>query len=118
VSPFRVHSAGIDSRHSEFIPYIFQLLAQLLELHPSNELTPEYQALLGPLLSAQLWEQRGNIPALARIWKALIMRGASAIAAGGQVQGLLGIFQRLVNSKINDVYAYELVQALYEFVPL
>jgi exportin-2 (importin alpha re-exporter) len=46
------------------------------------------------------------------------MRGASVIAAGGQVQGLLGIFQRLVNSKINDVYAYELVQALYEFVPL
>jgi exportin-2 (importin alpha re-exporter) len=111
-------NAVLYSLDSEFIPYIFQLLAQLLELHPPNELTPEYEALLGPLLSAQLWEQRGNIPALARIWKALIMRGASVIAAGGQVQGLLGIFQRLVNSKINDVYAYELVQALYEFVPL
>lgn len=40
------------------------------------------------------------------------------IAAGGQIQGLLGIFQRLVGSKVNDVYAFELVQALYEFVPL
>jgi exportin-2 (importin alpha re-exporter) len=40
------------------------------------------------------------------------------IASNGQVQGLLGIFQRLVGSKINDVYAYELLQALYEFLPL
>jgi exportin-2 (importin alpha re-exporter) len=40
------------------------------------------------------------------------------LVAGGQLQGLLGIFQRLAGSKINDVYAFELLQALYEFVPL
>ncbi|CAD6568832.1 MAG: importin-alpha export receptor [Tremellales sp. Tagirdzhanova-0007] len=103
---------------TEFIPYIFQILAQLLELHSPTELPSEYQALLGPLLSAALWEQRGNVPALARIWKALLMRGAAIIASNGQVEGLLGIFQRLVSSKINDIYAYELLQALYEFQPL
>ena len=104
--------------HAEFIPYIFQILAQLLELHRADDLPAEYAALLGPLLSASLWEQRGNIPALARLWKALLTRGAPMIAANGQVQGLLGIFQRLVNSKINDVYAYELLQGLYEYLPL
>ncbi|ORY33698.1 Cse1-domain-containing protein [Naematelia encephala] len=103
---------------AEFIPYIFQILAQLLELHPPTELTPQYQALLGPLLSAALWEQRGNIPALVRLWKGLLMRGAPLVASQNQVQGLLGIFQRLIGSKINDVYAFELVQALYEFMPL
>ncbi|WVN85455.1 uncharacterized protein L203_100601 [Cryptococcus depauperatus CBS 7841] len=103
---------------AEFIPYIFQILAQLLELHPATELPPAYQALTGPLLSAALWEQRGNIPALVRIWKALLLRGAPSIVAAGQVQGLLGIFQRLAGSKINDIYAFELVQALYEFVPI
>ncbi|WWC86346.1 uncharacterized protein L201_001219 [Kwoniella dendrophila CBS 6074] len=103
---------------AEFIPYIFQILAQLLELHPPTSLPESYQALTGPLLNAQLWEQRGNIPALIRIWKACLQRGASTIVAAGQVQGLLGIFQRLVGSKINDVYAFELLQALYEFVPL
>ena len=46
------------------------------------------------------------------------MRGAPVIAANGQVAGLLGIFQRLVGSKINDVFAFELVQALYEFLPM
>ncbi|WVR05966.1 hypothetical protein IAU60_002994 [Kwoniella sp. DSM 27419] len=103
---------------AEFIPYIFQILAQLLDLHPTTVLPPSYQALTGPLLSAQLWEQRGNIPALVRIWKACLLRGAPTIVAAGQVQGLLGIFQRLVGSKINDVYAFELLQALLEFVPI
>jgi len=103
---------------AEFIPYIFQILAQLLELHSSTELPGEYQQLVAPLLTASLWEQRGNIPALARIWKAIIMRGPSMLASQGHVQGLLGIFQRLIGSKINDVFAFELVQSLYEFVPL
>lgn len=103
---------------SEFIPYIFQILAQLLELHHKDKLPSEYQALLGPLLSASLWEQRGNVPALVRIWKALLVRGAPVVASSGQVQGLLGIFQRLIGSKINDVYAFELVQAMYETMPL
>ena len=118
----RCFECGSDSERAdrvlEFIPYIFQILAQLLELHSPTELPSEYQALLGPLLSAALWEQRGNVPALARIWKALLMRGASIVATNGQVEGLLGIFQRLVSSKINDIYAYELLQALYEFQPL
>ncbi|BEJ11174.1 hypothetical protein CspHIS471_0105960 [Cutaneotrichosporon sp. HIS471] len=102
----------------EFIPFIFQILAQLLELHAPDDLSGEYQQLLTPLLSAQLWEQRGNIPALTRLWKALLMRGAKVIVANNQLQGLLGIVQRLINSKINDVFAFELLQAMYEFVPL
>lgn len=105
-------------RPSEFIPYIFQILAQLLELHAPTDLPSEYQQLLGPLLSASLWEQRGNVPALARIWKALLMRGASIVVANNQIPGLLGIFQRLIASKNNDVYGFEILQALYEFVPL
>ncbi|RXK37557.1 importin-alpha export receptor [Tremella mesenterica] len=102
---------------AEFIPYIFQILAQLLELHPPTTLPDEYQALLTPLLSAQLWEQRGNIPALVRLWKALLMRGGPVIVAQGHVQALLGVFQRLVGSKFYDVFAFELVEALYEFLP-
>jgi len=71
-----------------------------------------------PLLAAALWEQRGNIPALTRIWKALLLRGASVIVEGNQVQGLLGIFQRLLNSKTNELYAFDLLQGIYEALPL
>lgn len=102
---------------AEFIPYIFQILSQLLELHPTNEFPQEYQALLGPLLFAALWEQRGNVPALVRLWKALLMRGASTIVANGQLQGLLGVFQKLIQSKMNDIHGFDLVQALFEFIP-
>jgi exportin-2 (importin alpha re-exporter) len=110
--------ADLANGRPEFIPYIFQILAQLLELHSPTDLPTEYQVLLGPLLSAGLWEQRGNVPALARIWKALLMRGGPIISQNGQVQGLLGIFQRLSGSKVNDVYAFQLLEALYEFLPL
>jgi exportin-2 (importin alpha re-exporter) len=46
------------------------------------------------------------------------MRGAKVIVDNNQLQGLLGIVQRLIASKINDVFAFELLQAMYEFVPL
>jgi exportin-2 (importin alpha re-exporter) len=59
-----------------------------------------------------------NVPALVRIWKALLLRGGDVIAQGGQVNGLLGVFQRLVGSKANDIWALEVVQGLYEALPL
>jgi exportin-2 (importin alpha re-exporter) len=104
---------------TEFVPYIFQILAQLLELHPVDAGLPDtYKGFLQPLLAAGLWEQRGNVPALVRIWKALLLRGGNVIAEGGQVNGLLGVFQRLMGSKVNDVWALEVLQGLYEALPL
>lgn len=81
-------------------------------------LPDNYRALMQPLLSASLWEQRGNVPALTRIWKALLVRGGQIIAEAGYVNGLLGIFQRLLGSKVNDIWGLEIVQALFESLPL
>lgn len=103
---------------AEFIPYAFQICSQLLELHPANSLPAAYENLLTPLLHAALWESRGNVPALVRLWKALILRGADVITKNNQVQGLLGIFQRLIASKNTDVYAFELIGVMYEAVSL
>lgn len=112
-------SSNSITDYIEFIPYIFQILAQLLELHPVDQGLPDsYRALLQPLLAAGLWEQRGNVPALVRIWKALLARGGQIIAEGGQVNGLLGVFQRLVGSKVNDIWALEMLQGMYEALPL
>ena len=105
-------------RNSEFIPYAFQICSQLLELHPVTSLPPAYENLLGPLLHAALWESRGNVPALVRLWKALILRGAEVITKNNQVQGLLGIFQKLVASKNTDVYGFDLIGVMYEAVPM
>ncbi len=105
------------SLYSEFVPYAFQLCAQLLELHPVTELTPQYQALMAPLLHASLWNSRGNVPALVRLWKSIIQRGAGIVVANGHLPGLLGIFQKLVGSKLTDIYGFDLISTVYEFVP-
>lgn len=36
----------------------------------------------------------------------------------GQVGPLLGVFQHLVGSKANDAFGFELLEAMFEFLPL
>ncbi|GAA6061481.1 hypothetical protein JCM10212_002560 [Sporobolomyces blumeae] len=103
---------------SEFTPFVFQILSQLLELHPPADMPDSYKVLLPPLLTPTLWESRGNIPALVRLLRAFLTRGATQIVAAGQVTPMLGIFQHLIQSKANDQYGFELLEALLESVPL
>ncbi|GAA5939353.1 importin-alpha export receptor [Sporobolomyces koalae] len=103
---------------SEFTPFVFQILSQLLETHPPSDMPDSYKVLLPPLLTPTLWESRGNIPALVRLLRAFLSRGANQIVAAGQVTPMLGIFQHLIQSKANDQYGFELLEALLESVPL
>ncbi|GAA5999813.1 hypothetical protein JCM10207_005923 [Rhodosporidiobolus poonsookiae] len=103
---------------SEFTPFVFQILSQLLELHPANDLPDSYKVLLPPLLTPTLWESRGNIPALVRLLRAFLGRGADQIVAAGQVTPMLGIFQHLIQSKANDQHGFELLEALVEYLPV
>ena len=51
----------------EFHPYVFQIFAQLIELHP-KELPAFYMSsLFQPLLAPMFWERAGNVPALSRL---------------------------------------------------
>lgn len=51
----------------EFHPYVFQIFAQLIELHPM-ELPAFYMStLFQPLLAPMFWERAGNVPALSRL---------------------------------------------------
>eukprot|EP00955_Chlamydomonas_euryale_P098806 365171-Chlamydomonas_euryale.AAC.10 len=50
----------------EFHPYVFQVFAQLIELH-SKPLPAVYMQIFPPLLSPVFWERSGNIPALVRL---------------------------------------------------
>lgn len=103
---------------SEFTPFVFQILSQLLELHPPNSLPDLYSVLLPPLLTPTLWESRGNVPALVRLLRAFMERGSAEIVRDGKVAGLLGVFQHLIKSKANDSFGFELLESLIEFIPL
>ena len=103
---------------SEFTPFVFQILSQLLELHTATSFPSQYKALLPPLLTPTLWESKGNVPALVRLLRAFLSRGASGIVADGQVGPLLGVFQHLVGSRANDAFGFELLEAMFEYLPL
>ncbi|KAF2229374.1 Cse1-domain-containing protein [Viridothelium virens] len=96
----------------EFMPYVFQLFAALLEANPSGALPDTYKGLLGPLLTPTLWEQRGNIPALVRLLSSIVPRGTDEILKNNQIEPILGIFQLLIASKVNDVHGFDLLEII------
>lgn len=64
----------------EFIPYVFQILSLLMELH-SGGVPDTYMALFPHLLAPVLWERPGNIPPLTRLIQAFIEHGSNQIGA-------------------------------------
>lgn len=86
----------------EFVPYVFQILAQLLSARPvGSGLSPPYQALFPPLLAPSLWERKGNVPALIDLFKAYVIVGMKNIVASGSMEGVLGVFQKLLSLKVS-----------------
>lgn len=86
---------------TEFIPYVFQILGQLLCSRSINAgYSDAYKALFPPLLSPVLWERKGNVPALSDLFTAYISRAMQDIAASNYITGVLGVFQKLLASKV------------------
>jgi len=102
---------------AEFSPYVFQLFAALLEANPSGSLPEYYQGLIAPVLVPSLWESKGNVPALVRLLSSIIPRGSNIIVQNNQVEPILGIFQKLVSTKTNETYGFELLESLVAAVP-
>jgi len=100
----------------EFTPYVFQLLAQILEFRPEGAgLGEAYTSLFAPLLTPTLWERKGNIPALSRLLIAYLSKGPNELVL--HLLGILGVFQKLVSSKANEQYAFELLRGIVMYLP-
>ncbi|RWA09960.1 hypothetical protein EKO27_g5134 [Xylaria grammica] len=102
---------------NEFMPYVFQIFAKLLELNPSGALPNHYQALVPPLMLPVTWEARGNVPALTRLLVAIIPRAAQYIVAENQVQPILGIFQGLLRGRKTEQNAFDLLESVALSIP-
>ncbi|KAF8188046.1 importin alpha re-exporter [Pholiota molesta] len=97
----------------QYIPYVFQVLSQMLELHRGGPVPAAYRGLLPILLTPAMWQQKGSIPGLVRLLKAFLAQDHEQMFASGQVASVLAVVQqRLVPSKINDVWGIELLQAV------
>lgn len=100
----------------EFTPYVFQLLAQILEFRPESAgLGEAYSSLFPPLLTPTLWERKGNIPALSRLMTAYLSKGPNDLVP--HLLGILGVFQKLISSKANELYAFDLLRAIVMYMP-
>lgn len=114
---FPVIQAILATDIPEFTPYILQILAQLLEFHiTANEksIPAAYKPFLQPLLMPALWESHGNIPALVRLLQAYLTLGPNEIVSEGHLPAFLGIFQKLISSRNNDVFGFEFLLTIYE----
>ena len=101
--------------HSEYIPYVFQILAQMLELH-ATDVPGEYVTLLPFLLTLAIWQQKGSIPGLVKLLKAFLAK--KRVMAHDQLTSVLAIIQqRLIPSKINDGWGFELLHSVIQNVP-
>ena len=94
---------------AEFTPYVFQVLAQLLECRPS--LSAAYESLFPPLLTPTMWERPGNIPALVRLICAYMVKGKAQVLQ--KLDLVLGVFQKLLASRATDSHACKLLGALF-----
>ncbi len=102
---------------TEFQPYVFQILSQMLELHTTQGLPEAYSSLLPPILTPACWENRGNVPALVRLVRAFLAKDGPRIVAQGQLGAMLGIYQKLISTRINEGFALELLETLFAAVP-
>ncbi|DAA76648.1 TPA_exp: Uncharacterized protein A8136_7325 [Trichophyton benhamiae CBS 112371] len=101
----------------EFMPYVFQLLAALLEVDPTGSFPDYFKDMIAPILAPVMWEQKGNVPALVRLLQAIVRRGADLLSKNNQIEPILGIFQKLVSSKINESYGFDLLETVISTFP-
>lgn len=97
---------------TEFMQYVLQVLAQLLESSPADSISANFGALLDPILNPPMWEVRGNVPALTRLLAALIPRASKDLLGDEKIKQILGIFQMLLGSRKSELYAFDLLESV------
>lgn len=101
---------------TEFTPYVFQILAQLLEFRRKGTgLGQAYTDLFPPLLKPAIWENKGNSPALARLLQAYISKAPAEISS--QLTPILGVCQKLLASKASEISAFTILNATINNMP-
>ena len=110
--------ATIDNDIVEFTPYVYQLLALLLENNANATLPAKYNDIRERLLKSASWESRGNVPALVRLLRIIMARDAAYIVSNNKIEAVLGIFNYLVISKVTESHGFDLLESCFIIVPM
>ncbi|XP_063217026.1 exportin-2 [Bacillus rossius redtenbacheri] len=114
---FPIFEAFLQQDVQEFIPYVFQILSLLMEVQSSGSISNYYMMLYPFLLSPLLWERPGNVKPLVRLLQAYVRLGSEQIISVHKVTSILGVFQKLIASKLNDHEGFNLIQTILEHFP-
>ncbi|CEG43415.1 exportin-2-like protein [Plasmopara halstedii] len=95
-------------------PYVYQVLAQMLELRPSG-VSDAYKSMFPVLLNPALWERVSNVPAIVKLIEAYMRKVPTDVAQS--VQGILGVFQKLISSRTTEANAFSLLRGLFAYMP-
>ena len=105
----------LQNQIAEFIPYAFQVFAQMLELRVGHGLSTVYQNLLKPILSPSLWVVRGNVPALVGLLKSYLKVSPQECSAC--INPLLGCWQSAFATRSTESHSFELLNVLVTRLP-
>ncbi|GFP88211.1 exportin-2 [Phtheirospermum japonicum] len=98
---------------SEFFPYAFQLLAQLVDLNRSP-LPGNYMEIFAILLLPESWKKSANVPALVRLLQAFLRKAPHELNQQGRLSSILGIFNTLVSSPSTDEQGFYVLNTVIE----
>ena len=109
----------LNQEVQEFVPYVFQILAYCLEVFPKGKPIPEeYHQIIKPLCSPAVWEYKGNIPAISRLISAIVSSSPSSFSNAEQLKPILGVFQKLISSKVNDNLGFHILETILTSINL
>jgi len=96
-------------------PYVYQVMAQMLELRPQG-ISQAYLSMFPVLLSPALWEQSSNSTALVKLIEAYLCKAPEQLTS--YTQGILGVFQKLVSARSSEINAFNLLRSFIAFMPM
>lgn len=98
---------------SEFFPYAFQLLAQLVELN-RPPVPQHYMQIFEILLLPESWKKSANVPALVRLLQAFLRKSPHELNQQGRLSNVLGIFNTLISSASTDDQGFYVLNTVIE----
>ncbi|XP_071696769.1 exportin-2-like [Rutidosis leptorrhynchoides] len=98
---------------TEFFPYAFQLLAQLVDLN-RPPVPPHYMQIFDILLTPDLWKKSANVPALVRLLQSFLRQASNELKTEGRLVQVLGIFNQLVSSPSTEEQGFHILNPLIE----
>ncbi|XP_051129556.1 exportin-2-like [Andrographis paniculata] len=98
---------------TEFFPYAFQLLAQLVDLNVTP-LPGKYMDVFALLLLPESWKKSANVPALVRLLQAFLRKAPYELNQQGRLSSVLGIFNTLVSSPSTDEQGFYVLNTVID----